>query len=122
MTADLSRIKFCVPEHGLDVADVGTVFQHESGHGVSKKMTRTSLAGFGFGHVVVHFPRIRVLPEKVARLDFLGNQVDGYESSQSGTTKCLHYETLGTGDYEQCPKYQSFMLGSTTTRVFRRCV
>lgn len=38
------RFKRCVPEHGLDHANVGAAFEHQRGHRVTKEMAGAALS------------------------------------------------------------------------------
>ena len=51
---DLGGGEAGVAEHGLDVADVGSAFEHQGGHGVAKEVTGASLAELGSEDVIPH--------------------------------------------------------------------
>jgi hypothetical protein len=50
----LSRLEPGMTEHLGDVADIGPAFEHECRHGVTKKVTATSLLNAGLGDVMAH--------------------------------------------------------------------
>ena len=65
---NLRGVQADMPEHGLDETNIGTVLQHQRGHGVAEQMATATLTNVGFFDVFTHQLRQAVGAESFALL------------------------------------------------------